>query len=63
MNIIPISFLQQPIVYSASTPGTGSMRTLLSAAGQRAYDSGHYFTQYPVKIPREVLTSKKFWRD
>ena len=30
---------------------------------QRAYDSGHYFTQFPVKIPREVLTSKKFWRD
>lgn len=30
---------------------------------QRAYDSGHYFTQFPVKIPREVLASKKFWRD
>jgi hypothetical protein len=30
---------------------------------QRAYDSGNYFTQFPVKIPREVLTSKKFWRD
>lgn len=30
---------------------------------QTAYDSGHYFTQFPVKIPREVLTSKKFWRD
>jgi hypothetical protein len=30
---------------------------------QRAYDSRHYFTQFPVKIPREVLTSKKFWRD
>ena len=30
---------------------------------QRAYDSGHYFTQFPIKIPREVLTSKKFWRD
>jgi len=30
---------------------------------QRAYDSGHYFTQFPVKIPREVLTSEKFWRD
>jgi hypothetical protein len=30
---------------------------------QRAYDSGHYFTQFPVKIPREVLTSNKFWRD
>lgn len=30
---------------------------------QRAYESGHYFTEFPVKIPREVLTSKKFWRD
>ena len=30
---------------------------------QRAYDSGNYFTQFPVKIPREVLTTKKFWRD
>jgi len=30
---------------------------------QKAYDSGHYFTQFPIKIPREVLTSKKFWRD
>ena len=30
---------------------------------QRAYESGHYFTQFPIKIPREVLTSKKFWRD
>jgi hypothetical protein len=30
---------------------------------QRAYDSGNYFTQFPIKIPREVLTSKKFWRD
>ena len=30
---------------------------------QRAYDSGHYFTQFPIKIPKEVLTSKKFWRD
>jgi hypothetical protein len=30
---------------------------------QRAYDSGNYFTQFPVKIPRDVLTSKKFWRD
>jgi len=30
---------------------------------QRAYDSGHYFTQFPIKIPRDVLTSKKFWRD
>jgi hypothetical protein len=30
---------------------------------QRAYDSGNYFTQFPIKIPRDVLTSKKFWRD
>jgi hypothetical protein len=30
---------------------------------ERAYDSGTYFTQFPVKIPRDVLTSKKFWRD
>jgi len=30
---------------------------------QRAYDSGHYFIQFPVRIPREVLTSKKFWRN
>jgi hypothetical protein len=30
---------------------------------QRAYDSGHFFTQFPVKIPRDVLKSKKFWRD
>ena len=30
---------------------------------ERAYDSGNYFTQFPVKIPRDVLTSKKFWRD
>jgi hypothetical protein len=30
---------------------------------QRAYDSGNYFIQFPIKIPREVLTSKKFWRD
>jgi len=30
---------------------------------QRAYDSGHYFTQFAIKIPREVLASKKFWRD
>lgn len=30
---------------------------------QRAYESGHYFIEFPVKIPREVLTSKKFWRD
>jgi hypothetical protein len=30
---------------------------------QRAYESGHYFTQFPIKIPREVLTSKIFWRD
>ena len=38
MNIIPISFLQQPVIYSASTPSTGSMRNYLSAAGQTAYD-------------------------
>jgi len=30
---------------------------------QSAYDSGNYFTQFPIKIPREVLASKKFWRD
>jgi hypothetical protein len=30
---------------------------------QRAYDSGHFFIQFPVRIPRGVLTSKKFWRD
>jgi hypothetical protein len=30
---------------------------------QRAYESGHYFTQFPIKIPRDVLSSKKFWRD
>jgi len=30
---------------------------------QRAYDSGHYFERNTVYIPREVLTSKKFWRD
>jgi len=30
---------------------------------QRAYDSGHYFERKTVNIPREVLTSKKFWRD
>jgi hypothetical protein len=39
MNIIPISFLQQPTAYSASTPSTGSMRSLLSAAGQAAFDA------------------------
>lgn len=39
MNIIPISFLQQPITYSASASGTGSMRNFLSAAGQAAYDA------------------------
>lgn len=30
---------------------------------QIAYNSGNYFMQFSVKIPREVLTSKKFWRD
>ena len=30
---------------------------------QRAYDSGNYFEKITVYIPREVLTSKKFWRD
>ena len=30
---------------------------------QKRHDSGHYFIKFPVKIPREVLTSKKFWRD
>ncbi len=30
---------------------------------QREYDSGAYLTQFPVQIPREVFTSKKFWRD
>lgn len=39
MNIIPISFLQQQITYTPSTPSTGSMRNYLSAAGQAAYDA------------------------
>jgi hypothetical protein len=30
---------------------------------QKAYESGHYYIQLPIKIPRDVLTSKKFWRD
>ena len=30
---------------------------------QIAYDSGNYFEKITVYIPREVLTSKKFWRD
>lgn len=30
---------------------------------QKAFDSGLYFDKYTVKVPREVLTSKKFWRD
>jgi hypothetical protein len=38
MNIIPISFLQQPVTYTPSTPNTGSMRSFLSPAGQAAYD-------------------------
>lgn len=38
MNIFPISFLQQSITYTPSTPSTGSMRNFLSAAGQAAYD-------------------------
>ena len=39
MNIIPISFLQQPITYTPSTPSTGSMRNLLSVAGRTAFDA------------------------
>jgi hypothetical protein len=38
MNIIPISFLQQPVTYAPITPSTGSMRSFLSPAGQAAYD-------------------------
>ena len=30
---------------------------------QKAYDSGKYSKKITVNIPKEVLTSKKFWRD